>query len=81
MDNIALKNNQSLFNGLGVSDCLKPCLVTTASVEQGTSISTQNYSMVGLMFNEEVRVKRTSVDKFIFWKEFCLTFYLCAWVV
>ena len=49
-----------------MSDCLKPCLITTASVEKGTSIFNGNYSMIGLMFNQEVRIKKTSVDKFIF---------------
>ena len=37
-----------------------------ASVKEGTSSSNGKYSEIGLMFNEEVRVKRTSVDKFIF---------------
>ena len=43
-----------------------PCLVTRASVEKGTSISIEEYSMIGLMFNGEVRIKRTSVDQFNF---------------
>ena len=57
----------SLFNGLGVSDCTLPCVVTQASVVKGTTISILgNYSMIGLMFNDEVRVKKTSVDQFSF---------------
>ena len=57
----------SLFNGFGVSDCTLPCVVTQASVVKGTTISVLgDYSMIGLMFNDEVRVKKTSVDQFSF---------------
>ena len=56
----------SLFNGLGVSDCTMPCVVTQASVVKRTTISKVMDSMIGLMFNDEVRVKKTSVDQFSF---------------
>ena len=36
------------------------------SVEAGASTNFQGHSMFSLMFNEEVRVKKTSVDKFNF---------------
>ena len=36
------------------------------SVEAGASTNFQGHSMFSLMFNEEVRVKKTSVDKFSF---------------
>ena len=37
-----------------------------ATVEEGTVTKWDGYSMFSLMFNEEVRVKKTSVDKFSF---------------
>ena len=37
-----------------------------ATVEEGTVTQWFDYSMFSLMFNEEVRVKKTSVDKFSF---------------
>ena len=49
-----------------MSDCLLPCLRTVATVEEGTVTKWHGYSMLSLMFNEEVRVKKTSVDKFSF---------------
>ena len=39
---------------------------TVATVEEGTVTQWFGYSMFSLMFNEEVRVKKTSVDKFSF---------------
>ena len=36
------------------------------SVEAGASTNFQGHSMFSLMFNEEVRVKKTSLDKFSF---------------
>ena len=49
-----------------VSDCLQPCLRTVATVEEGTVTKLFGYTVFSLMFNEEVRVKKTSVDKFNF---------------
>ena len=49
-----------------VSDCLQPCLRTVATVEEGTVTKLFGYTVFSLMFNEEVRVKKTSVDKFSF---------------
>ena len=37
-----------------------------ATVEEETIIKWDGYSMLSLMFNHEVRVKKTSVDKFSF---------------
>ena len=37
-----------------------------ATVEEGTVTKWDGYSMFSFMFNEEVRVKKTSVDKFSF---------------
>ena len=48
-----------------VSDCLLPCLRTTATVEEGATTKFRGL-MFSLIFNEEVRVKKTSVDKFSF---------------
>ena len=55
-----------IFSGLTISDCLLPCVRTVATVEEGTVTQWFGYSMFSLMFNEEVRVKKTSVDKFSF---------------
>ena len=49
-----------------MSDCLLPCLRTEITVEAGASTNFQGQSMFSLMFNDEVRVKKTSVDKFSF---------------
>ena len=51
--------------GVTVSDCLLPCLRTTATVEEGATTKYQGL-MFSLMFNDEVKVKKTSVDKFSF---------------
>ena len=56
----------SLFNGFGVSDCTLPCVVTQASVVKRTTRQVMEGSMIGLMFNDEVRVKKISVDQFSF---------------
>ena len=48
-----------------VSDCLLPCLRTTATVEEGATTKFRGL-MFSLIFNEEVKVKKTSVDKFSF---------------
>ena len=50
-----------------VSDCLLPCVRTEATVEEGTITKWEvGQSMFSLMFNDEVKVKKTSVDKFNF---------------
>ena len=54
-----------LFTGSTMSDCLLPCLRTVATVEEGT-VTKWDGLMFSLMFNDEVKVKRTSVDKFSF---------------
>ena len=54
-----------LFSGILPSDCLRPCLQTTATVEEGT-VSSFEQSMISLAFSDEVCVKKTSVDKFSF---------------
>ena len=58
--------NSELFSGAKVSDCLCPCLRTVANVEEGTITNVDGRSLFSLMFNEEVRVKKTRVDKFSF---------------
>ena len=57
-----------LFTGLAMSDCFLPCLQTVATVKELTETKYYAYgpSMFSLMFNEEVKVKKTSVDKFSF---------------
>ena len=55
-----------LFLGLKVSDCLLPCVRTVATVEEGTVATWEGSSAFNMMFNDEVKVKRTSVDKFSF---------------
>ena len=54
-----------LFTGSTMSDCLLPCLRTVATVEEGTVTKWKGLTF-SLMFNDEVKVKRTSVDKFSF---------------
>ena len=56
----------SLYTGLRVSDCRLPCLQTETSVEEGLASSQEIYSAFILTFNDEVRVKKISVDKFNF---------------
>ena len=50
-----------------MSDCPLPCLRTVATVKKGPIIRWGGSgSAFGFIFNEEVRVKVTSVDKFSF---------------
>ena len=55
-----------IFTGVKVSDCFLPCVRTVATVEEGAVTEWERNFMVSLMFNREVRVKKTSVDKFSF---------------
>ena len=59
-------SSDDLFSGVTVSDCLLPCVRTVATVEEGTVTKWDGFSMFSLMFNNEVKVKKTSVDKFSF---------------
>ena len=54
-----------LFTGSIVSDCLLPCLRTVVTVEEGTVTKWKGLTF-SLIFNDEVKVKKTSVDKFSF---------------
>ena len=64
---VNLDDLADFFSGLQVTDCLLPCLRTVATVEEGTNTEFwDENSLFSLMFNEEVRVKKTSVDKFSF---------------
>ena len=62
-----LISSGDLVSGIAMSDCLLPCIRTSATVEEG---SVTNWyggeSLFSLIFNEEVKVKKTSVDKFSF---------------
>ena len=60
-------SSDDLFSGVTVSDCLLPCVRTVATVEEGTVTKWDASSMFSLMFNHEVKVKKTSVDKFNFY--------------
>ena len=53
-----------LFSGSRLSDCLKPCLITRATVEEGIELDYHGVSSVWLTFHQEVQVKKTSVDRF-----------------
>ena len=58
-----------LFYGIQVSDCLLPCLRTTATVRKKmTSTMPEEWvnGLVGFNFDNEVRVRKTSVDRFSF---------------
>ena len=55
-----------LFTGMLESDCLLPCLRTSATVERGTTTKQLGRSFVSLSLNSEVRYTRTSVDSFSF---------------
>ena len=55
-----------LFTGLKISNCLLPCLRTVANVKELEEAENGEISSFDLMFNEIVRVKKTSVDKFSF---------------
>ena len=58
--------SDDLLAGVTVSDCLLPCLRTVASVEKGTVTKRHGKNIFSLTFNDEVKVKKTSVDKFSF---------------
>ena len=59
--------SDDLFTGITVSDCLLPCLRTEATVKKGTRTVTKGNGLVfSLAFNDEIRVKKTSVDNFSF---------------
>ena len=49
-----------------VSDCLLPCVRTVATVVEGTTTKWDGNLVFNLKFNDEVRVRKTSVDKFSF---------------
>ena len=55
-----------LILGSKVSDCLLPCVRTVATVEEGTTTKWDGQLIFSLMFNNEVKVKNTTVDKFSF---------------
>ena len=55
-----------LFSGVTISDCQLPWLRTVATVKKGTTSKWEGYSAFSLVFNQEVRVKKTSVDRFSF---------------
>ena len=60
-----------LFYGIMVSQCLPPCLRTTATVEKkmtGNLFTEDNLTMININFDENVRVTKTSVDQFSFLK-------------
>ena len=54
------------MNGFLVSDCLLPCLRTEVRVEEGTTSDLEDLAAYLLLFNNEVRVKKISVDQFSF---------------
>ena len=54
------------MNGFLVSDCLLPCLRTEVRVEEGTTSDHEDLAAYILLFNNEVRVKKISVDQFSF---------------
>ena len=49
-----------------MSDCLLPCLRTEATVKEGTASGGEELPTFYLLFNPEVRVTVTTVDKFKF---------------
>ena len=55
-----------IFSDLKVSDCLLPCLRTEATVAERTTTQWPERSMFNLVFNEDVIVKKISLDKFSF---------------
>ena len=61
---------EDLFYGIQVSDCLLPCLRTTATVRKKMTttmpIEDGNISLVSFNFDNEVRVRKTTVDQFSF---------------
>ena len=63
---IKIKHSAYLINGFLVSDCLLPCLRTEATVKEGTASGGEELPTFYLLFNPEVRVTFTTVDKFKF---------------
>ena len=68
-----IKNiSEDLFYGIQVSDCLLPCLRTTATVRKKMTTTMPpefvngRTTLVSLNFDNEVRVRKTSVDRFSF---------------
>ena len=59
-----------LISGGKVSDCFLPCLRTVATVEEGLTVKWEGFARAkrafNFMFNNDVNVKKTSVDKFNF---------------
>ena len=59
-----------MFYGIQVSDCLLPCLRTTATVRKKMTSTMPfeggNTTMVSFNFDNEVRVRKTTVDQFSF---------------
>ena len=55
-----------LINGFLTSDCHLPCVRTQVHIEEGTVSVLQGATIFSLMFNDKVRIKKTSVDKFSF---------------
>ena len=57
-----------LFYGILVSDCLLPCLRTTATVRKKMTsmFFAGNETLVSFNFDNEVRVRKTTVDQFSF---------------
>ena len=57
-----------LFYGILVSDCLLPCLRTTATVRKKMTsmFFAGNETLVSFNFDNEVRVRKTSLDQFSF---------------
>ena len=56
----------SLITGFFQSDCLLPCLRTEVNIEEGEESIRLGRAYVVLYFNDKVRVKKTSVDRFSF---------------
>ena len=63
---------EDLFYGIQVSDCLLPCLRTTATVRKKMTTTMPpewengESTLVCINFDNEVRVRKTSMDKFSF---------------
>ena len=55
-----------LFTGQLVSDCLLPCVRTSADVQELTTSNFNGSSVLGLSFNNKVRVRKTTMDRFSF---------------
>ena len=63
---------EDLFYGIQVSDCLLPCLRTTATVRKKMTTTMPpewengESTLVCINFDNEVRVRKTSMDRFSF---------------